>query len=301
MMNTGSILYFFKSAFKSMYKNALMTLASVFVLIACMLIIGCVFLASENVMSFMDKLEEQNEIVAFISDDYDDDSLSRDKLCQKIESLNGVGSVEYITKEQALAEYRDSLGENKEYLDGYDGEDNPLRNELRIKISDITLFESVSNNVLNMEEIANVRDSQEIVDMLISVRQVMGVLGFWILAVLAIVSLFIISNTIKLAMYNRRNEINIMKYVGATNGFIRFPFVLEGVLIGLIAAVVSLGIQWCLYVYAIVPLLSELSFLSSSIVPFNEMFNNLVICFGSIGLLVGTFGSALSIRKYLKV
>jgi len=301
MMNTGSILYFFKSAFKSMYKNALMTLASVFVLIACMLIIGCVFLASENVMSFMDKLEEQNEIVAFISDDYDDDSLSRDKLCQKIESLNGVGSVEYITKEQALAEYRDSLGENKEYLDGYDGEDNPLRNELRIKISDITLFESVSNNVLNMEEIANVRDSQEIVDMLISVRQVMGVLGFWILAVLAIVSLFIISNTIKLAMYNRRNEINIMKYVGATNGFIRFPFVLEGVLIGLIAAVVSLGIQWCLYVYAIVPLLSELSFLSSSIVPFNEMFNNLVICFGAIGLLVGTFGSALSIRKYLKV
>lgn len=300
-MNIGSILYFFKSSFKSMYKNALMTVASVFVLIACMIIIGTVFLASENVISFMNRLEDQNEIVAFISDDYGDDNLSRTILCEKIEAFDGVESVEYVTKEQALAEYRDGLGDNDSYLDGFDGDDNPLRNELRIKINDLDLFESVSSKISGMEEIANIRDSQEVVDMLLTVRKVLGILGIWIMIILSVVSLFIISNTIKLAMFNRRNEINIMKYVGATNTFIRFPFVLEGILIGIVSTVIALGIQWCIYSYAILPLFLQLSFLSSSVVPFNAMIKELMIIFGIIGIAVGAFGSAFSIRKYLKV
>jgi len=300
-MNTYSIIYFIKSAFKSMYKNALMTLASVFVLIACMLIIGSVYVASVNVLSFMDKLEAQNEVVAFISDDYGDDSLSRDEICQKVNSIVGVSSVDYVTKEQALAEYRNSLGDNDTYLDGFDGEDNPLRNELRIKISDLERFDAVADEISAMEEIANIRDSRDVVGLLIKVRQVLTMLGIWIIAVLAIVSLFIISNTIKLAMHNRRHEINIMKYVGATNTFIRTPFVLEGIFIGLIATVIALGAQWCLYTYAIIPLLSDLSFLSDSIVAFSDMFKMLMFIFGGIGLIVGMFGSALSIRKYLKV
>ena len=301
IMNTYSIIYFIKSAFKSMYKNALMTLASVFVLIACMLIIGSVYVASVNVLSFMDKLEAQNEVVAFISDDYSDDSLSRDEVCQKVKSIVGVSSVEYVTKEQALAEYRNSLGDNDAYLDGFDGEDNPLRNELRIKISDLERFDAIADEISSLEEVANIRDSRDVVDLLIKVRQVLTMLGVWIIVVLAIVSLFIISNTIKLAMHNRRHEINIMKYVGATNTFIRTPFVLEGIFIGLFATVVALGAQWCLYTYAIIPLLSDLSFLSDSIVEFSDMFKMLIIIFGGIGLIVGMFGSALSIRKYLKV
>lgn len=300
-MNAGSFFYFIKSSFKGMYKNALMTIASVFVLIACMIIIGSVFLASENVISFMDKLEDQNEIVAFIDDSYGDDSLSREQLCDKVKALNGVSSVEYVTKEQAFAEYRDSLGANKEYLDGYEGEDNPLRNELRIRIDDITLFESVSNSVSGMEEIANIRDSQEIVDMLLSVRRMLNMLGFWILVMLAVVSLFIISNTVKLAMHSRRNEINIMKYVGATNSFIRFPFLLEGILIGIVSTALALALQWCIYVYALVPAISQLTFLTDCIVPFKAAVGNLALIFGAVGLAVGIFGSALSIRKYLKV
>lgn len=300
-MNTSSLFYFVKASFKSMYKNALMTLASVFILIACMIIIGSVFLGSQNVMSFMNKLEAQNEIVAFISDDYDDDSSARSKLCDKIEAIEGVAEVEYITKDQALAEYRDSLGENGAYLDGYDGEENPLRNELRISISDIDLYSAISYEVSSMDEIANIRDSQEIVDLLISVRNVLHMLGFWIMIILAVVSLFIISNTVKLTMYSRRNEINIMKYVGATNAFIRFPFVLEGVIIGLISTILAILCQWCIYSYVLVPLLSSLDFLASSIVPFGEMFVSLLVIFGIIGLVVGVFGSIISIRKYLKV
>lgn len=301
IMNTGSIAYFIKTAFKSMYKNALMTIASIFVLIACMIIIGSVYLTGANVVSFMSKLEAQNEIVAFIDDDYKDDSLSRKNLCQKVSAIKGVESVEYITKEQAFAEYRDGLGSNGAYLEGYDGEDNPLRNELRIKINDLSRFSKISKEISELDEIANIRDSQDIVDVLISVRKVLTVLGVWIIAILAVVSLFIISNTIKLAMHNRRNEINIMKYVGATNSFIRFPFILEGVLMGVISTAVALLAQWCLYTYAIIPLLSDLSFLSSSIVPFKDMFNVLLIIFALIGFLVGIFGSSLSMRKYLKV
>ncbi len=300
-MNTGSIFYFFKSAIKSMYKNALMTLASVFALIACMLIIGSVYVASENVMSFMDKLEAQNEIVAFISDDYSDDSLARIEICKKVSSVSGVASVEYISKEQALSEYRDSLGESSDYLSGFEGDDNPLRNELRIKIDNLERFTDISEEISEMDEIANIRDSREIVSMLLSVRQALTMLGFWIILVLAIVSLFIISNTIKIAMYNRRNEINIMKYVGATNSFIRFPFVLEGILMGIISTIIALGAQWCVYTYAVIPILSDLQFLSGSIVPFAQMLRPLLTIFGGIGLAVGIFGSAISIRKYLKV
>lgn len=284
-----------------MYKNALMTIASVFVLMACMLIIGSVFLASENVLSFMNKLEAQNEIVAFIDDDYGEDSLSREQLCDKVRAVAGVSDVEYVTREQAFAEYRDSLGANKEYLDGYDGEDNPLRNELRIHIGDIELFESVAGTVSAMEEIANIRDSQDVVDMLLSMRRMLNMLGFWILVILAVVSLFIISNTVKLAMHSRRNEINIMKYVGATNGFIRFPFLLEGILIGVAATALAIAAQWCIYVYALIPAISQLTFLSDCIVPFRSAAPGLLIIFGVIGLVVGVFGSVLSIRKYLKV
>ena len=300
-MNTSSIIYFLKSSFKSMYKNGLMTVASVFVLIACMLIIGTVYLGSENVISFMNTLEAQNEIVAFIDDEYESDSNSREKLCEKVEAIDGVGSVEYITKEQALAEYRESLGDDGAYLDGYSGDENPLRNELRITISELDKFSTIAFEVSNMEEIANTRDSQEIVDLLLKVRNMLEKLGISILVILAVVSLFIISNTIKLTMYSRKNEINIMKYVGATNSFIRFPFVLEGVIIGLVSTLLSLALQWCIYSYLVVPLLADLTFLADSIVPFTVCLKSLIVIFSSIGLIVGIFGSVISIRKYLKV
>ena len=147
-MNTGSILYFFKTAFKSMYKNIIMTLASVFVLIACMLIIGSVYIAAENVLAFMDKLDAQNEIVAFVSDNYGDDSLARSELIDIIEGIDGVESVEYITKEQALSEYRDDMGNDGAFLGYFEGEDNPLRNEIRVKVNDIERFSEISDEIV---------------------------------------------------------------------------------------------------------------------------------------------------------
>ncbi len=292
-------MYFLQSAFKSIRKNYLMTFASVFVLMACMLIIGSAYLCSANIAAFMDSLGEKNEIVAYVDDAVEESRLA--SLQEEIEALEYVDTVEYFTKDEALAEYQQQFGEDSSYLSWFYGDENPLRNEFRITVNERNLaeFESVSAKIAAMEEIANISDSQEVVNVLISLKKVMDILSFWIMVILALVSWFIVSNTIKLAMHNRRHEINIMKYVGATNAFIRTPFILEGIIIGLCAAVVSFAVQWIIYVYLLQPLVADLSFIST--VPFASLSSMIMIYFGGIGLLVGLVGSAFSINKYLKV
>ncbi len=292
-------MYFLQSAFKSIRKNYLMTFASIFVLMACMLIIGSAYLCSANIASFMESLGEKNEIVAYVDDEVEESRLS--SLQEEIEEIDYVVSVEFVTKDEALLEYQQQFDEDSSYLSWFYGEENPLRNEFRIAVDEDHLeeFEGVSLKISGMEEIANVSDSQDIVNMLLSLKKVMDILGFWIMVILALVSWFIVSNTIKLAMYNRRHEINIMKYVGATNAFIRTPFVLEGIIIGICAAVVSFAMQWIIYVYLLQPLVADLSFITT--VPFAELMPMIILYFGGIGLLVGLVGSAFSINKYLKV
>lgn len=292
----NSFGYFLKTAFQGLRKNFLMTVASVSVLIACMLIIGTAYLFSMTVAGFLDTLERQNEIVAFIDETVAEEDLSA--LKTKVESLSHVESVTFVTKEQALEEYREQLGEDGAYLDSYFGEDNPLRDSLVIAIDDIEHFESTSAAVAKVDGIARVRDSQQVVDFLLQLRSVVGMLGFWIMLILGVVALFIIANTIKIAMYNRRNEISIMRYVGATNGFIRLPFLLEGLMIGIFAAAVCFGLQWYVYTYLISGMLSSLPFVT--VIPFSQVYWHVLILFGSIGVIVGTIGSFTSIGKYLK-
>ncbi len=292
-------MYFLQTAFHSIRKNYLMTFASVFVLIACMLIIGSAHLCSANISAFMDELGEKNEIVAYIDDSVEESAYTG--IQDKIEAIENVVSVIFVGRDDALAAYQKEFGEDGEYLSWFYGEENPLRNEFRIRVDERNLdsFHQIVSKISGMEEIANTSDSQEIVDVLLSLKKVMDILGFWIMIILALVSWFIVSNTIKLAMLNRRHEINIMKYVGATNSFIRIPFILEGIIIGLIAAAVSFGAQWVIYVYLLQPLVADLQFIST--VPFIELSPVITLYFGGIGLFVGIFGSAFSINKYLKV
>ena len=292
-------MYFFQTAFKSIRKNYLMTFASIFVLIACMLIIGSAYLCSANIESFMNELGTKNEIVAYIDDSVEESAYT--ELQDRLEGIEHVNSVTFVTRDDALVEYQKEFGDDGEYLSWFYGDENPLRNEFRITIDEDQLesFSEVVAKISAMEEIANTSDSQEVVNILLSLKNVMDILGFWIMIILALVSWFIVSNTIKLAMLNRRHEINIMKYVGATNGFIRVPFILEGIIIGLIAAISSLGIQWIVYVYLLQPLVADLQFIST--VPFAELYPVLILYFGGIGLFVGLFSSMFSINKYLKV
>ncbi len=292
-------MYFLQTAFKSIRKNYLMTFASIFVLIACMLIMGSAYLCSANIEVFMNDLGQKNEIVAYIDDAVEESAYTELEL--ELEGIEYVDNVTFVTKDDALLEYQKEFGEEGEYLSWFYGDENPLRNEFRITVNEdhLEAFEGIADEIANMEEIANISDSQEIVNVLLSLKNVMDILGFWIMLILALVSWFIVSNTIKLAMLNRRHEINIMKYVGATNWFIRVPFILEGLIIGLIAAAVSLGIQWIVYEYLLQPLVSDLQFVTT--VPFADLFPLLVLYFAGIGLFVGLFSSVFSINKYLKV
>ncbi len=294
-------MYFLQSAFKSIRKNYLMTFASVFVLMACMLIIGSALLCSENIAAFMDNMGEQNQIVAYIDDDLEEGRLSAIK--EQISEIEYVTEVKMVTKDAALAEYQKKMGEDGEHLSWFYGDENPLRDELRIQVDEdhLEAFSSIVEDVSKMEGVANTSDSQDLVNIMISMQKVLEILGFWIMVILALVSWFIVSNTIKLAMYSRRHEINIMKYVGATNRFIRTPFILEGVIIGVGAAAISFALQWVVYDYLLKPLVVELSFMQGVVVPFSSFALMLAIYFGIIGLFVGFFGSVFSINKYLKV
>ncbi len=294
-MKNSSFGYIIGSAFRGMRKHLMMTTASVSVLIACMIIIGTAYLFAENVSNFMTQIEQQNEIVAFIDEEVPEEDYQ--PLQQKIESINGVAEAEFVTKDAALEEYKAQLGEEGNYLDSYTGEDNPLRNSFNITISDLDLFESASASIAELEGIAYVRDTQDVVTVLISLRKVVQVLGLWIMVILGLVSLFIISNTIKIAMYNRKNEINIMKYVGATNWFIRWPFLFEGLFIGISAAAICFALQWYIYNYLFASLFAGIDFIE--LVPFSELYLDIVLIFGAIGIVVGVFGSMTSIRKYL--
>ncbi len=293
-------MYFLQSAFNSIKKNYLMTFASVFVLIACMLIIGSAYLCSANITAFVEKLGDENEIVAYIDEETDEEDLAN--LQEEVESVSEyITDVRFVTNDEALEEYRNQFGEEGAYLSWFYGDENPLRDEFRIRVDKNHLdeFGAISAKIYAIEGIANISDSQDVVDMLLSLKKVLDILSFWIMLILAIVSWFIVSNTIKLAMYSRRHEINIMKYVGATNAFIRTPFILEGVIIGILAAGVSFVMQWIVYVYLLQPLVSGLSFITT--VPFSSMAVMIAIIFCGIGLFVGFVASAFSINKYLKV
>lgn len=293
-------MYFLQSAFNSIKKNYLMTFASVFVLIACMLIIGSAYLCSANITAFVEKLGDENEIVAYIDEETDEEDLAN--LQEEVESVSEhIIDVRFVTNDEALEEYRNQFGEEGAYLSWFYGDENPLRDEFRIRVDKNHLdeFGAISAKIYAIEGIANISDSQDVVDMLLSLKKVLDVLSFWIMLILAIVSWFIVSNTIKLAMYSRRHEINIMKYVGATNAFIRTPFILEGVIIGVLAAGVSFAMQWVVYVYLLQPLVSGLSFITT--VPFSSMAIMIAVIFCGIGLFVGLVASAFSINKYLKV
>ena len=273
----------------------MMTMASVSVLVACMLIIGTAFMFAQNVSAFMAQIEQQNEIVAFIDEEVPEEDFQG--LKARIAGMDGVSEVRFVTKDQALLDYRAQLGEDGAYLDSFSGEDNPLRDSFVIMISDLDRFASISKSVSKMKEIDHVRDSQDIVNVLLSLRNVVQILGIWIMVILGVVSLFIISNTIKIAMHNRRHEINIMKYIGATNRFIRWPFVLEGLFIGLLSAAVCFGLQWYIYTYVLGHLFTALNFIT--LVPFSQLYPAIIAIFVGIGVIVGGFGSAASIRKYL--
>ncbi|MBO5020945.1 MAG: permease-like cell division protein FtsX [Clostridia bacterium] len=364
-MKLSSVRYLIGEGIKNSWVNRLMTIASVGVLVACMVIIGLAILISENVNMAIGNLEKQNVVIAYMKDynwalygektedtesassttssatssttstneassttstnssDTSNTASSADTekadkngikpsdyvihsdeeakaLCDKISNIPNVAEVTFVSSAEGLETVKASMLEGQEeyftFLDEEYG--NPMSCAAKIQMKDMALFSKTLEEIAKLDGIDVIQSQGDLADTITAVKNGIGVAGIWIIAILMIISLVIVSNTIRVTMYNRKLEISIMKAVGATDAFVRIPFVVEGVLIGLISALISEGLLYFCYRVATETILTTLG--TSDIVKYEDMALLLLGVFVGIGVFAGILGSFIMIRKYLK-
>ena len=292
-MKFSSIRYLLREGFRNLWQNRFMAVASIGVLVSCLRLTGGAYLIFANIDHIFDWVYEQNVVVAFADADCTEEEITQ--LEEKIKSITNVASVEHRSKDQLLEEMADSMpGAIFEDLK----EDNPLQDAFIIAFSDLSKFDATLMQIQEIPHVEDVKNNAELAGQLTKIRQVVLAVGGWIIGILLLVSLFIIANTIKLTVYNRRLEIYIMKSVGATRAFIRTPFVIEGVVLGLLSGLLSYGILYFVYDR----LAGMLTFGGNMVqlLPFSSVWWIMLIGFLVAGVLTGMCGSAISMGKYLK-
>ncbi len=292
-INTG---YYFKEGFQAIFTHGFMSFAAVCMIIACLLIMGTFSLVAVNLEHNLVKLEDENEFLAYI-----DESLSEEEaraLQSTIEAIPNVASATFISRGEAM----------EAFLEGKDQDlfgifpESTYRHRFSIHVVDIEQLEDTIQQVAALPEIANYNAAPEVAEGMVAARNVAGGIAMILIAILFLISLFIISNTIKLATFSRREEIAIMKMCGATNAFIRWPFVFEGLLLGLIGAAVAFFLQWGVYALIVNSVEAGSSMLSFiEIVPFKQLAVRVLGIFAGAGFAIGVGGSLLAIRKFLQV
>jgi cell division transport system permease protein len=300
-MRSGTFRYLSFQGIESLLKNKLMTFASIGVLASCLFLTGAALVLSVNVDSIIEYAEEQNEIVVFMKD-LDEDEAAKAKA--KIESTPGITSVEFVSKEEGLNNVKEDLEGLGSLFEGLE-EDNPLPDSYKIKISSKT---SLSETVKALEEISGVEQVNaptNLAETLKEIRKTVLLFAIIVVSVLIAVTMIVIGNTIKLTVFARSREINIMKQVGATNSFIRFPFLVEGSMLGLLSAAFSFLAVWGVYSYVL--FLSKngdktfTAAIVDNLVPFSGLWYWVLIMFVLIGVITGIVSTILSVRKHLKV
>ncbi len=301
-MRASSMRYLMKSGFKNLWHNRLMTIASVGTLVACLLIVGVAVLFSLNVDNMVQYVGEQNELVVFMQIGTSDEQLAQ--MESQLNHIDGLGEVTYVSSDEAMDLIVDR------YLDGDAGllegmDDDFMPASFRCQIIDPENAAALVTQIEGLDNVDDVQAPTEITDTLVQLRHMINIFGGAIIIALVIVSLVIITNTIRASVFTRRKEINIMKYVGATNTFIRIPFVVEGVLLGLLSAGIAFLIVWGGYNVFLdlvkVESTSLMSSVISQIMPFSELAAPVLGCFLISGIAVGCIGSVFSMRGYLKV
>ena len=293
-MKPHVIRYLIKEGCRNTWHNRLMALASVGVLICCLLLTGFAYLLFVNVEQMFQNAYEQNVMAVYLDSDQDEEDVAQ--IGEYLTGMDNIASVSFLSKEDFLAQYGEALAENT--MESFEGENNPLPDTYIVSMKELELFRQTLEEIEAVDGVEEVTYDANTAETLTKVRQVVLVVGGSIIVVLLAVSLFIIVNTIKLTVYNRRLEIYIMKSVGATDGFIRFPFVVEGVLLGLIAGGASYGLISLLYRVLYQNFTFDNPLLS--LVPFSREWLPLLVGFLVGGTLVGVCGSIISMSKYLK-
>lgn len=294
--------YLIGEGFRNVFKNKKSTIASIIIMCATMFVFGIFFLVGENVNHITKTIEEQQGMEVFIYDEATETQTT--ELGNQIRSMNYVNTVTYKTKEEALDQMKRMFKDKKGYLETYEGEGNPFKASYVVTLTDLTKLEEVQSQIKQSPIVANIRTRPDTVNALIQIADGIKLISIIILVILILISIFIITNTIKLTVHARRKEISIMKYVGATNSFIRWPFMVEGMIIGLISAIISmllLGGAYNVVSNEIEQALVSLRGADVLLLPMSEMFGTLTIVYLVLGLGIGALGSAISMRKYLEV
>ena len=288
--------YFFHEGISNMFSHGFMSFAAVGITVACLLIMGTFTLVAVNADANLKEMESENEILAFVDESYT--RAQAEALQPKLEALPNVTEVTFISKEEATESFQEEYADEQMFRD-LDPE--IFRDRYAIKIQDLKQMEETSTQVKAVEGIADINVYEEIATGFVTIRNVATVVCVALIAILFLVSVFIISNTIKLTTFDRREEIAIMRMVGATNGFIRWPFVYEGFMIGLISAVIAFLLQWGLYTGVTSGVADNDTLQLISMVNFSSLWIPVALSFLAAGILIGIGGSLSAIRKFLQV
>lgn len=295
-MKGASLGYLTREGFRNIWVNRLLSLATVVVLISCLIIVGSGSLIFLNINAVLDLIEDQNVVMVYVNDDADD--YMTQTLGVKLKAHSNVSDVEFVPREEAFKRQVESYGDKAELLEGLSPEILP--DAYRVTVKDLEQFDATVQEIKGYENVLQVRENSDLAGKLASIRNAVTYISIGIVAILFFVSLFIVSNTIRITIYNRRLEISIMKAVGATNAFIRWPFMVEGILLGIFSAILALGIQYGVYSVASIWLGNILDMLGGEVVNFLDYVWIIFGIFVFIGVIIGAFGSIISLNKYLK-
>ena len=288
--------YFVHEGLSNMFSHGFMSFAAIGITVACLLIMGTFTLVAVNANALLADLEQENEILAFIEEDCTDQQIKA--LEKTLGAVPNVTSVTFISREEAMEKFLEDYPD-EEYFKDLDPE--ILRDRFSLKIDDLDLISQTVEQVRNTQGIGGINAYEDVAGGFITVRNVASVVCIALIAILFIVSLFIISNTIRLTTFDRREEIAIMRMVGATNGFIRWPFVYEGFLLGLLGSTIAFFLQWMLYEAVSKGVSTNDALQLIDVVPFQQLWKPVALTFGGAGILIGVGGSLSAIRKYLQV
>lgn len=291
--------YMIKEGFKNLWRNRMMSLASIGSVTATLIILGMIFILIFNINSMAKGAQEQvNSIQVYLVKNIGNERL--EGIGNEIRKIEGLKSVEFKSKEEALEKMKNVFGESRGLLEGL--EENPLPNSYIVYVNNIEESERVVEEIKAINDVELVKFHKDIVEKLINVTNFIKIIGLAIIVILIAISIFIIGNTIKLTVAARRREISIMKYVGATNWFIRWPFFIEGTFLGLIGGGIALLIVYFTYRYLHgLAVTNFFIILTAYLVPARNILDNLLLIFIVLGAGIGALGSITSMKKYLKV
>lgn len=298
-MKYNRLGYLIGEGFSNVFKNKKSTGASLIIMCATMIIFGIFLILGENINSFVEEIKLEQGFQVFLKTDATSEEIQ--EVGDKIRSLNGVNTVEQKTKEDAVNIMKERLNDEDGILDGLDPE--IFSESFIVKLTDLNLSQEIQNQILEFDNVKKITSSDQTVSTLLSIAKAIKLITGIILILLVIISIFIISNTIKLTVHARRKEISIMKYVGATNNFIRWPFIVEGMIIGIIASLISIIIVGGAYSLIADQAVnaSFMQIMNMSLVGFSDMISSIIFVYMLLGIGIGAIGSVISMRKYLKV